>query len=133
MELQVKGLENELTGVIENKSDIQTNPIQREYVDNYDSVEVSTGLPEDTAADMDEGNLQLKTINELDLQIDKMIENYKDMWRCKICGKTASKNHFIRRHAEIHIEGMSHGCHICNKTFTNRNNLRTHIYRNHSK
>ena len=87
---------------------------------------------EDTVAKMDEGNPQ--TINnELNLHINEMIEKNEGVWRCKVCGKTASLKRGIRRHAEAHILGISHACHICSKTFTNRPNLNWHIYRIHSE
>ena len=62
-----------------------------------------------------------------------MIEKNEGVWRCKICGKTAPRNHNIRNHAETHIEGMSHACHICSKTFPNRPCLSAHISGIHSK
>ena len=62
------------------------------------------------------------------------MEKRKGVWRCKICGKTIKANNgYIRKHAEIHIEGMSYACNICSKTFTNRHGLSSHISDNHSE
>ena len=47
--------------------------------------------------------------------------------------KTATKKQHIQYHAETHIEGMSHACHICNKTFPNRQGLNKHINDIHSE
>ena len=87
----------------------------------------------DTVANVGEGNLELRTTNELDQQINEMIEKNGGVWTCKICGKTATKKQHIQNHAETHIEGMSHACHICNKTFPNRGGLYSHISGIHSE
>ena len=130
-ELQVKGLEGELTGVEEKTPEMPTNVHENEQIyDNYEDEKVFTGLPE--VAKMNVRNLQI-TNNELDVQINEMIEKNEGVWRCKICGKTATTRTNIRTHTEIHIEGMSHDCHICSKTFTTRMNLSSHIYQIHSK
>jgi len=131
-DLQVKGLEGVLTGVDEYKTETSMNPKENEFKYERNETEVViTGSPE--IAKVNEGNLNLQTINDqLSLQIDEMIEKNEGVWRCKICGKTSAHSN-IRRHAEIHIEGMSHACHICNKTFTNRTNLSQHIFRTHSE
>ena len=109
-----------------------TNPQESEYsYDNHDDQKVSTGLIEDTVTKIGEEKRQLKTNSEISLQINEIIEKNEGVWRCKICGKTATANSNIRNNAELHIEGISHDCHICSKTFTNRNNLKVHISRNH--
>ena len=62
-----------------------------------------------------------------------MIEKNEGVWTCKVCGKTSAKKDHIREHAEMHIEGMSHACHLCNKTFPTRSCLRQHIPDIHSE
>ena len=62
--------------------------------------------------------------------VDQLIEKVEEGWRCKPCGKI-SKSSDIRRHAEIHIEGLSFECNSCNKTYRSRNILRDHVYKNH--
>ena len=132
-ELQVRGLEGELTGVMEKTPEMQKNIQENEQrYDNYEDEKVFSGLPE--VAKTNEGNLNLQIKNnELSLQVNQMIEKTEGAWRCKICGKTASRNQNIQNHAETHIEGMSHACHICNKTFQNRPGLSNHISFIHSE
>ena len=47
--------------------------------------------------------------------------------------KFVGKLQYMREHAEIHIEGMSHMCHICNKSYPHRHGLRHHINNIHSE
>ena len=69
---------------------------------------------------------------DLDLRIEQIIEKSDAVWKCKVCGKTFPNNSLTRRHAETHIEGIYHVCHICNKSLSTRNGLRTHISEVHS-
>ena len=70
---------------------------------------------------------------ELDLQIQQMVEKKEGLWQCKVCGKTLKRKDCLAIHAETHIEGFSHSCHICNKTFSNRSGHRTHVNTIHSE
>ena len=79
------------------------------------------------------GRIRVNENNALDLQISTMIETSDNLWICKVCGKTTTKKGHIQDHAESHIEGMSHPCHICNKSFSNRPSLRKHIQDIHSE
>ena len=98
-----------------------------ELVESFDTTEVPLNA-------MNESNPELSTNNEIDLQIEQMIDkNEEGLWNCKVCGKTLSKKYNVKRHAETHIDGMSHVCHICSKIFPNRPNLQSHIYDNHSE
>ena len=135
-ELLVKGLEDEFTEVVENIEEKPTYPEESEpKYDSFKQEKESTGTTddnEDTENKMEEENIQLPISNELGLQLNEMTEKNEGVWRCKICGKTTILKVGIRRHAETHIQGMSHACHICKKTFTNRPNLQWHINRIHT-
>ena len=64
--------------------------------------------------------------------VDNLVERTQEGWRCKACGKTM-KTLDIRRHAEIHIEGLSYQCPLCDKTFRQRNLLKSHKVTYHKK
>ena len=49
-----------------------------------------------------------------------------------MCDKTAKRNGDIKRHAETHIEGVSHTCHICSKVVSTSHSLQSHISKIHS-
>ena len=65
--------------------------------------------------------------------VDDLVEKTEDGWRCKACGKisTSKTSSDIRRHAEMHIEGLSFDCQLCDKTFRSRQNLAKHKQFNH--
>ena len=57
--------------------------------------------------------------------VDDLVEKTENGYMCKACGKT-TKTLDIRRHVEIHIEGLSFDCQFCEKSFRSRNVLNTH-------
>merc|ERR1712179_244939 len=110
-EFQVKGLEGELMGIVENSAE---NPFyHKENDQKYNSYEdeiTFTGTVDrnyDHVANIDERNLQLRTNDELSQQISEMIEKNEGVWIYKICGKTAYKNGDIRKHAERRTRNFS--------------------------
>merc|ERR1712129_560131 len=146
-ELQIKGL---LVGLGENtKKTKKTTEQSEEKVnvsENFENIADEVGILdplEELVASFDNGEATLvKTDNsrsaminkdvELDFQIKEIIEKNEGLWRCKLCGKTSTGKSNAQRHAETHIDGVSHACHICNKTFSTRPCLQSHISRQHS-
>ena len=63
--------------------------------------------------------------------VDELVMKDGDIWLCKTCGKTMKTNCHIRKHAEIHIEGLSFPCSSCNQTFRSRTILSSHKQRQH--
>ena len=59
--------------------------------------------------------------------IDALAEHGGDGWKCKRCGKQDKNRSWIRRHIESHIEGFTFPCHLCEKTFSRRYQLKTHV------
>ena len=72
--------------------------------------------------------------DELNKTINSMLHKVEGIWTCNVCGKTDNRNLLfnIKRHIEVHIEGISLPCSHCKKVFKSRSNLQNHIYRNHS-
>ena len=136
-ELKVKGLESVMPGVGENTTENLINPqeIKHEY-ENSDTVadeKEFTSSTREIVVEINQENLELKTNEDISLQINAMTEKIEGVWKCKTCGKTTSIKRHMHDHAERHIKGMSHSCHICTKTFPNRPNLKTHIFNIHSE
>ena len=67
---------------------------------------------------------------------EQIISNPDKSVTCKICGKTSKPNcsnmgiarQNMRRHVEIHIEGLSYTCPTCSKVFRSENALNAHKY-----
>jgi hypothetical protein len=148
-DLQVKGLQGDLQGLGQDDPDTQKSSYQdtnyrekgtenkqnivgqESILDSLEELADSFGTEVDTV--LDGNNLPLNTNHELDLQVEQMIEKNEGLWKCKVCGKTAARKQHVQRHAETHIEGVSHVCHICSKTLSTRDNLRLHISGYHSE
>ena len=69
--------------------------------------------------------------NEAKEAVDQLVIRNEDNFECRSCGRTTKKSSDIRRHVEIHIEGLSFECQICGNTFRSRMNLNNHKNRNH--
>ena len=65
--------------------------------------------------------------------VDDLVEQTENGWSCKACGWTSKtmQTSPIRKHAELHIEGLSFDCLLCDKSFRSRNALNTHKSRHH--
>lgn len=57
---------------------------------------------------------------ELDRRIGEMIVKREGVWVCTVCGKTANHKSKLKQHAETHLQGYSHPCALCGKTYRSR-------------
>lgn len=62
---------------------------------------------------------------------DPVSEGARPLWRCIECGFENKLKHTVIVHCEIHLDNISHPCHLCTNVCKTRNALRTHIYRKH--
>ena len=70
---------------------------------------------------------------DLDEKNNSIIQRADDgIWSCTVCGKSDKLSHNIKKHAEIHIEGVGHPCGHCGKMLKSRNSLQVHISKTHS-
>ena len=58
--------------------------------------------------------------------VDDIVMKVGDAWMCTACNRTNKKSSEIRRHAEVHIEGLSFPCQLCGDTFRSRRLLSKH-------
>ena len=77
-------------------------------------------------------------INELEKRIENLIDEEDGIMKCRVCGRTSNAStkvnmrQNLKKHVEIHINGLSVDCHLCNKTFRSRESLRIHKHKRHS-
>jgi len=137
--LQIKGLLGDFEGIGQNISERNeytkkdTEPANSWNIVGQESKQTSLGGIDSKDGTVAETyNDETVINNELEHQIEGMIEKNEGQWICKVCGKSSIKRCNAKSHAETHIEGVSHACHICSKTVSTRDNLRLHINKQHS-
>merc|ERR1712156_1279892 len=66
-------------------------------------------------------------------KVNALIERRGDLLTCTPCGKTMplEKKWAIRRHAEVHLEGMSFPCDTCGKLSKTSKGLSNHKWKYH--
>ena len=85
-----------------------------------------------TSPPTNDGPLFSAEVNaELDKQIEEILVKNDGVWSCKVCGKFANHKSKLKQHVETHIDGFSHPCGICGKSYRSRNVLRMHLSRDH--
>ena len=136
-DLQLKGL----TGVQFMEKQTQTIKIETTTVDKSESsqdnkllygfkgidvanTEVNKSVTSDISTKFDKDD----TLEE---KIESMIENIMGYWTCNICEKGYRSKRDTKRHAETHLEGISHACKQCGRFFRTSNALRSHKKNNH--
>ena len=67
------------------------------------------------------------TPEEIEEKIKNLYEKNNGVFRCLACEYTTSDNRNIKRHIEVHFEGLSYPCTLCNKEFRSKNSLGKHI------
>ena len=76
-------------------------------------------------------------ISALDLAISNSMALVYDevagvkVWQCLHCNKTNKDKSAIHRHMESHLDGQSHSCGVCYKTYKTRFSLKVHMTREH--
>ena len=73
---------------------------------------------------------KVTAISTYDAVESKMVEENKQ-WKCLECGKTTQYKSMMKRHVEIHIDGLTYDCNICGKSFSSRSPQQKHISEHH--
>ena len=66
------------------------------------------------------------TYEEAKRAVDELVYREGDLWFCKSCNMSAKRSSQIRKHAELHIEGLSFPCPLCDDSFRSRQRLADH-------
>ena len=73
------------------------------------------------------------TQEEVEVEIEKLYNKTDGVWSCLTCAFTNVKRSNIKRHVEVHIDGLSYMCNYCPKEFRSKNLLDTHTSKVHRK
>ena len=74
---------------------------------------------------------QLSSIDDVKAAVDELLERDGELWICKTCEKSSRDKSNMKKHVEIHIEGLSFECQLCGQTFRSRDILSNHKKRFH--
>ena len=55
--------------------------------------------------------------DEVKKKIEDIMTKEDDFFKCTVCGKMSKDKSNMKKHIEIHIEGLSYVCEFCNTTF----------------
>ena len=132
--LKIQGLigshEKEGKGYLEQDQAAEEYEITKEYSNTYfeeKTVENEYGLKSfNTRAVCLPTSSKSSIYEEAKRAVDDIVIKVDDFWMCKTCNKTAKTTSQIRKHAEIHIEGLSFPCHSCGDSFRSRIQLGDH-------
>ena len=72
-------------------------------------------------------DLQQQKLKEVE---DLLIEE-NGSWRCKECNKINTRKTDLRKHAEMHVSGLSFPCPHCSMILTTRSRLACHMKEKH--
>ena len=64
--------------------------------------------------------------SEAQSKIDEILTKSDGIITCTACGKTGTHPGNMRKHVQIHVEGLSYSCPICNRSFRSKNSLQCH-------
>lgn len=126
---------NEIVAEMKESNQIENN-VKSEYDQDFDE---ETEEMEDYNRELviveEEPNVineQIIEVNaELVRQIEENLVQSNGTWTCKVCGKVAKFKSKLKQHVETHIEGFSHPCGLCGKSYRSRNVLGMHMSRDH--
>ena len=63
--------------------------------------------------------------------VDNLLVKDGENYRCNACGRSSSSNSNMRKHAEVHIEGLTFECQLCGESFRSRRIIDNHTRRYH--
>ena len=119
------------------KEDVETSHTQEETIlDNVeDNDKYNAPKKRIPKADRSVAVVSSASNVEAKVAVDDLVEKTENGYMCKACGKisTSKTSSDIRSHAEIHIEGLSFDCQLCDKTFRSRGLLNHHKVDYHRK
>ena len=72
------------------------------------------------------------TYDELDEKIFSLMNKIDGLWICKVCDKTEIKKSNLINHIDSkHIDGVSHNCNQCERSFRTKRSMVTHMTHDH--
>ena len=70
-----------------------------------------------SANDVSKIDLGGMTNEEIEIKMQELYQKVDGRWSCLKCDYTTSQKGHMKYHIEIHLEGLSYNCSLCNKEF----------------
>ena len=129
--LKIDGL---IAGSTEKQENTSSNDVQNKIVVNdediFEEFQISAEIQKIEVKPRVRQSTQSFDLSAMDIDAkeatDQLVIRNADNYECKSCGRTARTSSDIRRHVEVHIEGLSFKCQTCGNTFRSRNILNRH-------
>ena len=107
----------------------------RDMFDDFDGISTDSVRTKTTAVIPihQQENYKVSRTGKLNEKVYSLIEKREGIWTCKVCGKTPARNisSEIARHAEVHLEGVSHTCNQCGTVARSSHALTCHVSKYH--
>ena len=84
-----------------------------------------------SADDISKIDLGGMTAEEIEIKMQELYQKIDGRWSCLKCNYTTSQKGHMKYHIEIHLEGLSYNCSLCNKEFRSGHKLDQHKRRFH--
>merc|ERR1712129_110684 len=110
------------------------------------SVNCTNVMPGEDASQLDMDTTAPSDMEELcadmsfDVNLNAQIENNITKttntegltgYQCTTCNKFSKNKQNLKKHVEIHMEGLSFPCQLCDRTYKTRNTFHSHMYTKH--
>ena len=116
----------------EGNNDVKKSP--QFYNEENSLVGVNDSLPSQverqnfrsTIMDANRYNVEAMNPIEIDAKVKSMYQKIDERWICLECSKTTNNMSNMKKHVEIHLEGLKYSCSSCSKDFRSKNLLYLH-------
>ena len=71
------------------------------------------------------------THDEIELKKKELYQKNDGVWKCLACDHSGTDGANMRKHVEIHLDGLSYTCPLCQKEFRSKDMLYLHTKNNH--
>ena len=103
-------------------------------IEEHSLLDVNDSLPSQverqnsrsTVMDANRYNVEAMNPMEIDAKVKSMYQKIDERWICLECSKTTNNMSNMKKHVEIHLEGLKYSCSSCSKDFRSKNLLYLH-------
>jgi len=107
---------------------VEAETYSEEYGDYGDEYETGQGYGASAAENKEVDDMVTQMMTKLENQDTGLPE-----FSCTVCQKVMKQKRHMINHVETHIQGMSHLCNLCGKSFKTRNSRDKHKYTYHKE